>query len=80
MSAASRPGFHDFVGISSLLLTYPTRDVVNTASPEILFFAPNDFPEKTGPSFQKHQLVNRTVSLWDPTLIVNVARSCSVGL
>ena len=29
---------------------YPTRDVVKTASPEMLVLAPNDLPWKTGPS------------------------------
>jgi hypothetical protein len=29
---------------------YPTREVVKTASPEMLDFAPKDLPWKTGPS------------------------------
>jgi len=32
---------------------YPTREVVNTASPEMLELAPNAVPWKTGPSYGK---------------------------
>jgi len=30
---------------------YPTREVVKTASPEMLESAPNAVPRKTGPSY-----------------------------
>jgi len=39
---------------------YPTREVVKTASPEMLLFAPNGFPSKTGPSYYDQIIISCT--------------------
>lgn len=58
---------------------YPTREVVKTASPEMLDLAPKDFPWKIGPSYnyQHHSQRGRQRI---PTLMVNVALSCEIGV
>jgi hypothetical protein len=53
---------------------YPTREVVKTASPEILDFAPKDLPWKTGPSYTAPSAKNPSHTARKST---NPDRECS---
>lgn len=57
---------------------YPTRDVVKTASPEMLVLAPKDRPLKIGPSLEMLERLCGHVQ--KPTLMVNVALSWETGV
>jgi hypothetical protein len=60
---------------------YPTREVVKTASPETLEFAPKAVPWKTGPSFQRVSFAKRgEYSTRERTLMVKVASTPEAGV